>query len=320
MRRILSAVLTLMAVVTAQAQTNYPIRPVRLIVPSPPGGGTDTVARILADHLSAAFGQPFIVDNRPGGGSTIGTNAVAQATPDGYTILVAPSSLTTFHLLRHSLPFHVLRDFTPVMLAVSVPHILVSTPKLPFDSFQSFISYAKANPGMLTYASAGNGSSPHMGMELLKMRMGVDLRHIPYRGMPPAMTDLLAGHVGVMISTASAAKQHVDSGALRALAVTTLSQLPSYPGIPSIAEAGAPGYQVDQWYGVMVPAGTPSEITSKLHAAMVTALRHPASIERLAREGATVVAGLPSEFDAFIRDEMARWQTVAEAARIAKTD
>ena len=317
MRCIFLALLLLTTdVVGTCAETNYPTRSVRIIVPSPPGGGTDTVARILADHLSARFGQPFIVDNRPGGGSTIGTNAVAQAVPDGYTILVAPSTLTTFHLVSRNLPFDVRRDFTPIMLAVAVPQILVATPKVPVSSFQSLIAYAKANPGELTYASAGNGSAPHMAMELLKMKLGIDLRHIPYRGMPPATTDVLAGHVSLMISTALAAKQHVDKGALRALAVTTAKQISLYPTIPTIADSGVPGYEVEQWYGVMVPMGTPAEIISKLHPAMVAALRDPVAVERLAREGARPIAGSPAEFGAYIREEMLRWQAVAEVTSI----
>ncbi|MEI6301204.1 MAG: tripartite tricarboxylate transporter substrate binding protein [Betaproteobacteria bacterium] len=302
--------------VAAQPAINYPVRTVRIIVPSAPGGGTDIVARVMAQHLSKAFGQQFFVENKPGAGNMIGIEAAARALPDGYTLLFVPSPLVLNTVLYKKVSYDPVRDFAPITVAATAPNVLVLGQAVPVQTLAEFIALAKQKPGVLNYGSAGTGTAPHMAMELFKSMAGVDLLHIPYKGTTPAVTDLIGGQVTAMFSNALTAKPHVDSGRLRALAVSGSARLAVMPGVPTVAEAGVPGFVAEQWYGLLAPAGTPPAIVARINAEAVKALHTDDLKQKLAADGAEPVGSTPAEFVRLIKDELEKWTRVARTAGI----
>lgn len=302
--------------VPAVAQPAWPDRLVRIIVPAAAGGGTDTVARIMADHFSRALGQQFIVENRGGAGGVIGIDAVAKASPDGYMTLVTGSPITSNHLTAKNVPYDALRDFAPISLLVTLPNILNIHPSVQAKSLAELIALAKSKPGELTYASAGLGTNPHFAMELFKHMAGVDLRHVPYRGVAPALNDVVAGSVNATLTNILSGKPHAQAGTLRGLAVSSKKRIADLPDIPTFAEAGFPQYEASQWYGFLAPAGTPAAIVARLHEQTVRTLSLPDVRKRLEHEAAEPVANAPAEFAAFMRKEVERWTEVARVAGI----
>ena len=300
----------------AGAQSDYPSKPVKIIVPSAPGGGTDIAARVLAQHLSQAMGQQFFIDNRPGAGNMIGIEAAARSAPDGYTLLMTASTLSINQLTYKKVLYDAVRDFAPISLVVSLPSVLVVHPSVPARSLAELIALAKQKPDQLTYASAGMGTNPHLSMELLKTMTGIEIRHIPYRGVGPALNDLVAGQVGILIAGVLTTKPQVDAGTVRGLAVTGLKRVEGLPDVPTVAEAGVANYEALQWYGLLAPAGTPAPIIARLHAETAKAVRSAEMKERLAADGADPVGNTPAEFAAHIKDEMRKWADVARAAKI----
>jgi tripartite-type tricarboxylate transporter receptor subunit TctC len=298
-----------------QAQ-DYPSKPVKILVSTAAGGMADTLGRMLAAHLTAAMNQQFYVENRGGAGNIIGIDAVAKSPADGYTFLVVAASVTSNHILYKKLPYDVVRDLAPITQLVSLPNVLVVHPKLGINTLAEFIAAAKARPGQINFASAGVGSNLHLSMELLKARTGIDVVHVPYKGVGPAMSDLLGGHVASMISNAASAKPHVESGKLRALAVTSRDRAPGLPDVPSMAEAGVKGYEVLNWFGMFAPIGTPAPVIARVHAEVTAFLALPETRKRLAGEGANIIASTPSDFAAFVKTEIAQWSEVGRAAKI----
>ena len=300
----------------AEAQSNYPSRPVRIVVPSPPAGGTDIIARVLAQHFSTSLGQQFFVENRPGAGNMIGIESVARAAPDGYTLLFVPSTLALNSVMYKKVSYDPVRDFAPITLAAVAPNVLVVNPKVPAHSIAELIALAKQKPGQLTYGTPGIGTSPHMSMELFKSLAGIDLQHVPYRGTAPAMTDVISGQIAAMFSNALTAKPQIEAGAIRALGVSTRKRSEAMPNLPPIAEAGVPNYEATQWYGLVAPAGTPADIVARLNAEVTQALRTQDMQDKLAGDGAEPVGTTPAEFAAHIKSELEKWAGVARAAKI----
>jgi tripartite-type tricarboxylate transporter receptor subunit TctC len=304
------------AQVAAQQPSEYPSRPVRIIVPSSPGGGTDILARVLADYLAKSLGGQFVVENRPGAGQMIGIEAVARAAPDGYTLLMAASTLAINPIMYKHIKYDALRDFEPITQVASLPNVLIVHPSFPAQSLAEFIALAKEKPGAFTYASAGVGTSPQMAMELLKSMAGLDLQHIPFRGTTPGVTEVLGGRVTAMFANLLTAKPLVEAGQLRALAVSGHKRAESMPAIPTVAEGGVANYDALQWYGLLAPAGTPHSIVTRLQAEVSRALQTPEVQERLAADGAEPVGSTPAEFAALIKTELDKWAKVARAANI----
>jgi len=296
------------------AAQNYPARPVRLIVPSSPGGGTDISARIIAPRLSEYLGQQVVVENRPGAGTMIGGEVVARSAPDGYTLLMGISTLAINPAIYRKVPYDALRDFAPVSQAVALPNVLVAHPSLPVKTVKELVAFARARPGQINFASAGLGTSPHLSMELFLSMTGLKMVHVPYKGSGPGVTDLVAGHVPLMMPNMLSALPHIKSGRLRALGVTSAKRASRASDIPTIAEAGVPGYEAVQWYGVLAPAGTPRPIITRLHAEAVRVLQQPDIRERFLSDGAEAVGSSPEEFAAFIRAETAKWAKVIKDA------
>jgi tripartite-type tricarboxylate transporter receptor subunit TctC len=299
---------------TPQVQ-DYPNKPIRFVVGFSPGGGTDTVARILAQKIGTAWGQSIVVDNRPGAGGVIASELVAKAAPDGYTILFVSASFTITPSLQNSLPFDPLKDFSPVSLASSAPYLLVVHPSVKAYSVKDLISLAKAQPGKLNYASAGIGSGLHLAGELFKSMANVDIVHVPYKGAV-GITDLLAGAVQLSFAGIPQTIHHVKAGRLRALAVTSSRRAAAAPEVPTIAESGVPGYEMDSWYGVLAPARVPKSRTEFLSAAIRRTLEDPDVKEKLAREGHETRGTSPGEFSDFIKKELAQWSHVVRNAGI----
>jgi tripartite-type tricarboxylate transporter receptor subunit TctC len=304
---------------SAQAQS-YPSKPIRLVCPFPPGGAVDIASRATAHTLSQILGQPVTVDNRPGAGGNIGAEITAKAAPDGYTLLMTTSGIMGINPALYSkIPFDSVKDFSPVSMLVSLNNVLVLHPSVPAKSVQEVIAMAKAQPGKLTYASSGNGTSIHLSGELFKSMAGVDMLHIPYKGSSPAVTDLLAGQVNMMFDNIPSSLPHIKSGKLRALAVTGSKRSPSLPDLPTIAEAGVPGYDSYVWFGVVAPAGTPPEIIAKLNAALVKTAATPEFRDRLTGQGYDVMSSTPEQMATSIRGEIAKWGKVVKASG-AKVD
>src|SRR3954463_5588920 len=301
----------------AAAQGDYPTRPVRIIVPSPPSGGTDIIGRVVAQHLSKTLGQQFFVENKPGAGNMIGIEAAARSAPDGYTLLMVASTLVLNSVLYKQVPYDPVRDFSPITLAATAPNILVVDPKLPINSVADLIAAAKAKPGALSYGTPGIGTSPHLCMELLKYMAKIDLQHVPYKGTAAAVTDVMGGQIQVAFATALTAKPLVDAGRLRALAVSGPRRSEALPSVPPVGDA-VPGYEAMQWYGLVAPAGTPAAIIERVNAEAIKALGSRETKERLATDGAEPLGSAPSEFAAFIRRELEKWSQVAQAAKIEK--
>jgi tripartite-type tricarboxylate transporter receptor subunit TctC len=295
---------------------DYPAKPVRIMVSTAPGGMADTLGRLLASHLTQAMGQQFYVENRGGAGNIIGIDAVAKSPPDGYTLLVCAGTITVNHIMYKKMPYDVQRDLAPITQLISLPNVLVVHPSQPYKTLGDFIAAAKQKPGQITYASAGIGSNLHLSMELLKALAGIDVVHVPYKGVGPAMSDLLGGHVPSMISNVASAKQHVANGKLRALAVTSRGRAAALPDVPSMAEAGVKGYEVLNWFGMFAPAGTPQPIIARMHDEAKKMLTTPEMQKRLANEGAQPINSTPSEFAAFVKSEMEQWTKVGQMAKI----
>ena len=294
----------------AFAQT-YPAKPVRVVIPYPPGSTPDIVGRTLSSKLQDALGQPFVVDNRTGAGGNIGAEAVAKAAPDGYSLLIGingPAAINKF--LYKNLGYDSDKDLLPISLLASAPQMLVVNPSVEANDFKSFIGYLKKNPGRLSYGSAGSGSAAHLTMELLKSDAGVFVVHIPYRGFPPAVTDLLSGNIQTMFAIIPAVLPQVKAGKLRALAVTGLKRSAMAQEVPSVAELGFPQLESLAWIGLLAPAGTAPEIVSRLQAETVKGMRAPDTLEMLGKQGFDVVASSPVEFSAWIRAEQAKWSKV----------
>jgi tripartite-type tricarboxylate transporter receptor subunit TctC len=298
------------------AQGAYPTRPIRIIVPTSPPGGADTVARSLAPALSERLGQQVIVDNRAGASTMLGHEMAAKAAPDGYTLVMAISTIAINPATFKHVPYDALRDFAPITHAAIQTLLLAVHPSFPARNVKELIAIAKARPGDVAYSSPGFGTNPEMGMELFLYLTGTRMLHVPYRGGGESIIALVSGHVPVTIASMLGTMPHVRSGKLRALGVTSARRVATAPDIPSIAEAGVPGYESLQWYGLMAPAATPKEIIARLNREAVAALRTPDIATRLANDGAEVVAGTPDEFGVWIRNETEKWARVAKAAGI----
>ena len=294
----------------------YPGKTIRIVVPWPPGGGTDLVARTVAQKMHETLGQPAIVDNRAGANGIIGADLVAKAQPDGYTVMITIASHAINATLYPKLPYDTLGDLAPVSLLAEYPFVITVHPSLPARTLKEFIAFAKARPGQLAYASSGNGSGPHLGMELFMSMSGISMVHVPYKGAGQAMTDLLSGQVPVFLNNFLASMQMIRAGKLRALAVTGRKRSQAAPEVPTVVEAGVPGYVVTGWYGMFVPAATPAPIVATLHAATVKALRSKDVTERLSNEAAEIVAGTPREFADFLKTEIAKWAAVIRKAQV----
>jgi len=296
----------------ARAQA-YPSRPVRLVVSAPAGGGNDIVARLMGQWLSERVGQPFIVENRPGGGGNIGTEAVVRAAADGYTLLLVTANNAINATLYEKLSFNFSRDIAPVAGITRAPEVMVANLSIPSRTVPEFIAYAKANPGQLNMASAGIGTLSHVAGELFKMMTGIAMVHVPYRGTAPALTDLIGGQVQVMFIATVSAIEYISAGKLRPLAVTSTTRSDELPDVPTMGELVA-GYEASYWYGVGVPRGTPAEVIDKLNKEVNAALADPKFKARLADVGGTVLSGSPADFDKLIADETEKWTTVIKFA------
>jgi tripartite-type tricarboxylate transporter receptor subunit TctC len=295
---------------------DYPTRPIRMIVPYPPAGGTDIVARIISEPLAAVLGQPIIIENRGGAAGNLGTDVAAKSAPDGYTILFTLSSHTINPKLYDKLPFDVEKDFIPISLAAYIPQILVANPSVPANNVKELIALAKAEPGKLNFASVGTGSPGHIAGELFKLKTGTNMVHVPYKGGGPAVTDTLGGQVQLLFVSMPAALQYVKAGKLKAIAVTSDKRSAAAPDIPTIAESGVPDCVVNSWYGALVPARTPPAIVAKLQAAFAKVLQMPQVKERLFAQGAEATFSTSAEFEHLIHDELKQWEFVIREAKI----
>lgn len=302
------AIVALAAAPLSWAQT-YPAKPIRLVIPSPPGGGTDALSRLIASKLSETLKWQILPDNRPGAGGNMGMDIAAKAAPDGYTIAMGESAnLTINPFLYSKMPFDAAKDLVSVALVGTVPLVLVTAPARPFESVAAVVAAAKQKP--LTFASGGNGTVGHLAGELWKRRAGVDLQHVPYRGGAAAVTDVTGGHVDLHFASIPAAAALIESGTLRALAVTSAARTPELPSVPTFAEAGYPGFTAHVIYGVVAPAGTPPEAVARLNAEINRVLDAPDAKERLAKIGATVRGGTPEDFAKFLAEERTKWARV----------
>jgi tripartite-type tricarboxylate transporter receptor subunit TctC len=309
-----------LAPLAAQAQAPFPAKPITIIVPFSAGGTTDILARVVGQYMSKDLGQPVIVDNRAGAAGNIGAQIVARAAPDGYTLLMGTVGT---HAINQSLykkmPFDPIKDFAPLSRVALVPNLLVANPSQPYKTVKEMIAYAKANPGKITFASSGNGTSIHLSGELFQHMAGVEMQHIPYRGSAPAVTDLIGGQTAVMFDNMPSSIAYVKSGKLRALAVTTPKRSPALPDVPTIAEAGLPGYSATSWFGLLAPASTPAPVVGKLNASILKALADPEVKKKLAEQGAEPHGEKPEQFAEFIRSETAKWgKTVKQSGATAE--
>ncbi len=303
-----------LAVADGAAAQGYPAKPIRLIVPFAPGGGVDFAARLVGQKLSAAFQQGVVADNRAGAGGVIGTELAAKAPPDGYTLLLGSAGpLAILPGMAGRLPYEPLRDFAPVALVSSLPFLFVVQPSLPVKSFSDLLRQARARPGQLNYATAGNGSTTHLATELLKSMAQIDLVHVPYKGVAPALADLLGGQVQLMAGDPATLMPQIKSGRLRALAVTGAKRSALAPELPTVAEAGVPGYEASGWFGVLAPAATSREIVAQLNRTIVAAMQTPDARERLAALGGEIGGGTPAEFAARMREDLAKWGRLSRA-------
>jgi len=312
---LLLAVLNMLAMPISHAQS-YPAKPIRVIVPYPPGGPADLLPRLIGAKLTEAWGQAVVVDNRPGGAGNIGMDLGAKAAPDGYTLLVAPNGNLVVNPHMYKLPYDVFRDLMPVTLMAEVQNLLVVNPEVPVKSVAELVALAKAQPGKLSYASPGSGSQPHMAGELLKSMAGIDILHVPYNGTGPAMKDLLGGTVTMMFAQSSAALPQVKAGKLRALGIASQKRNAAAPEIPTIAEQNLRGFEAVSWYALMAPAGTPPEIVTKLQREISRIVQLPEIRDKLAGLGAEPVGNTPTELAAMIKSESARYAALVQKAGI----
>ena len=313
--RFVAAAALLAAAACACAQS-YPDRPVRIIVPFAPGGGTDIVARLVAQKLADALKQSVVIDNRAGGAGNIGAELAARATPDGYTLLVGSATILAVNPLIFKVAYNPARDYAPITQLGSQPHLMVVHPSVPATSVREFVALAKEKRMRINYGSSGTGGPAHLGGELFKIVAGIDMVHIPYKGTGPAVIDLVGGQIQAGILSLASSMPHVKSGKLRALAVASPKRIAVAPDLPTIAESGYPGFEVRSWYGLLAPAGTPRTIIDQLHAQIATVLRQPDVIARLASDGAEPGGDTPTEFAAYIKSEVERWGRVVKTAGI----
>jgi len=319
LKRCLIAVGLVVVGSTAVSAADYPTRPVRWIVPYPAGGSTDILARIIGQYLSEHLGQQFVIENRPGGGNNIGTEAVVNAQPDGYTLLLVNPAHGINATLYPKLSFNFIRDIAPVAGIMRVPNVMEVNPSIPAKTVAEFIAYAKANPGKINWASSGNGTSVHLSGELFKSMTATDLTHVPYRGSAPALTDLIAGTVHVMFDNMPSSLQHIKGGKLRALGVTTAKRSDALPDVPTVAET-VPGYEASAWFGMGVPKGTPAEIVDKLNKGVNAALQDEKVKARLADLGGILIPGTPADFGKVIAEETDKWAKVIKSANVPLMD
>ena len=312
--RRIAYIAVLLGATCAHAQQDYPSRPIRIVVPSVAGGGTDSSTRIVVSKLEDILGQRVVVDNRPGAGSIIGTEMVARAAPDGYTLLAAISSMTIQPSMQKKLPFDPAKDFAPISVFVRLPNVLVGHPSLQPKNVRELIAFVKARPGQLSFASAGTGSNLHLCMEMFLSMTGLKMVHVPYKGASQAIADVTAGYVPLMITNMITGTSQVKAGRLRAYGVTSAKRSAAAPEIPTIAEQGVPGYEAVQWYGLMAPAGTPREIVSKLYKGVAAALQDNTVKERFSSSGAEPVGNSPEEFTRLVKSEIVKWAKVVKAA------
>jgi tripartite-type tricarboxylate transporter receptor subunit TctC len=305
----------ILAALPAAAQ-DFPEKPVTLVIPFPAGGSTDVVGRIVAERMAAELGQTIVVENRAGAGGSLGAGTVARAAPDGYTILMATVATHALNpLILATKPYDPVADFAPISLLVIVPNVLAVNPELPVETVQELIDMAKAEPGVLAYASSGNGTPLHLSGELFKSMAGVDIQHVPYQGSGPALTDVIGNQVPIIFDNLPSASAHIAAGALRPLGVTTAERVPSFPDIPAIAET-LPGYETYTWNALFAPAGTPPEVIAKLHDAAVAAMADPGVVERMKEFSAEIVASTPEALAEHVAAEAAKWGPVVEAANV----
>ena len=300
----------LLCVVPGATAQSYPVKSIRVISGFPPGSGADITARVIGARLGDALGQQVVVDNRPGAGSNIAAEIAAKSPADGYTLFIGTVANTINATLYSKLPFDFARDFAPVALTTAAPNVLVVHPSVPAQSVKELIALARSRPGQLNFASAGTGTAPHLSGELFNAMAGVRMVHVPYKGSPPAVTDLLAGEVALMFSPSSTVLPHVKTGRLRALAVTTATRLPSLPELPTVAESGLKGYETLTWFGFVAPARTPPAVVTRLNAEIVKALALPEVRNLFASQGIETLGGTPDDFATYIRDETAKWAKV----------
>jgi tripartite-type tricarboxylate transporter receptor subunit TctC len=312
-------VLTLFSAAVPQANADtYPSRPIRLIIGFPPGSAADITARVVGEHMSKTLGQQIVVEARPGAGSSLAAESVARAAPDGYTLFIGTSSNVTNAAISSGLRFDFVKDFAPVAPLTGLPLILAVHPSLGVSSFKELIDLAKKKPGELTYASVGPGTVPHLACELIAVRTGTKLVHVPYQGSPPAMTDLLGGRVSMMLGVASTIMPHVQAGRVKGLASASLKRPQIAPDLPTIAESGLPGFDVTVWFGLMAPAGTPRPVIDKLNAAALAALKSEEVVSKLRASGFEPLGSSPDGFAKFIASEFDKWSAAAKAAQLKK--
>jgi len=311
----LCGAMLLFAGATALAQ-KYPDKPLRMVVPFAPGGGTDVLARVLSTKLGQNLGVNIVIENRGGAGGTLGSEVVARSAPDGYTLLFTSASHVFNPGLRTKMSYDSINDFAPVTLAALVPHLLIAHPSLPIRNVRELLVLERSRPGEIAYSSGGNGSSIHLAAALFVKLAKVNMVHIPYKGGGPGMIGVLAGEASVMFPTLQSVMPHVQSGRLRSIAISTLKRSPALPEVPTVNESGLPGYDATGWYGLLVRAGTPVAAVSRLHAETVKVLNDPQMNRRLANDGAVAVGNTPAEFDKFIRDETAKWVQIIRDLKI----
>ena len=311
--KLAAAMVFVVAALPAAAQT-YPAKTIRYIVPFPPAGATDILARWVAEKITPALGHSVVVENRPGAAGGVGTDLVAKSPPDGYTILMATAAQAISETLYVRQPFSFARDLTAVALIARVPNVMEVHPSVPVKTVREFIALAKAQPGQINFASSGAGTTIHMSGELFKLLTGVNIVHIPYKGSAPALNDLVAGQVSVMWDNLPASMPFIKAGRLRAIAITTANRYPGLPDLPTVAESGVPGYEASAWFGIVAPAAMPREAIARLNAEVNRAINLPDMKERFVQQGATPAPGTPEDFSTWIREEIAKWGKVVKAS------
>jgi len=301
----------------AQTGSRYPVRPIRLVVPFTPGGSSDILGRAIAQRLTESLGQSVVIDNVPGAGGSLGADRVAKAAPDGYTLLMGHiGTLAVNPLIYPRLPYDPRKDFSPVAWVANVPNVLVVHPSVPARKLQELVAYLRSRPGQLNYGSGGNGSAAHLVTEYLKQQTGTFVVHVPYRGTAPAVNDLMAGQIQLLFTGAPPVMAAIRAGQLRALAVSSRKRLAALPEVPTVAESGYPGFEADQWYGVVAPAGTPADIVGRLNAQINQSLASPELQRRLQAEGAVAMPSSPEAFGRLMAQELERWRPVVRAGNI----
>ena len=313
----LAAAGLLPAAAMAQPDAQWPAKPIKWVVPFPPGGAMDVIARTLGEKAGRTLGQPFVIENRPGAGGNIGADAVAKSPADGYTIMITSIGMATNKALYPRLSYDPVKDFAPISLLAIVPNVLVvNTAKTTDKSVADVVAHAKRDPGKLTYASAGNGTSIHLAGEVFASMAGLNLLHVPYKGSGPAVTDMLGGQVDLMFDSITSARPHILSGKLRALGVTSAKRSATLPDVPTIAEAGVPGYEVSPWFAVFAPAGTPAAIVNKINAALIDAMKQPDTVAKFETIGAEPIGTTPQQLATHLDKELARWGALIKERNI----